>query len=117
MGQAYEDVKTIRRGLRGSYIKFSKPNQQEVAGQAGVKIMNSVSSDHSLARNVFYTQSSRKLRPVSLDEILDMLVRYEGSGERSEVTLNEPDESAEMTAKPREVPLDSSLAGIYYTDF
>ena len=79
--------------------------------------MDSVSLDHSLSRNVFYTQSSREFRSVSLDEILNMLVQYEGPAECSDVSQNEPEESAEVTAKPREVPLDSSLAGIYYTDF
>ena len=79
--------------------------------------MNSVSLAHSLSRNVFYTQGLREFRSVSLDEILNMLVRNEDFEERSEDSLNEPEGSAEVTAKPRVVQSDSFITGIYYTDF
>ena len=79
--------------------------------------MDSVSLDHSLARNVFYTQSSREFRSVSLDEILNMLVRNEDFEERTDLSLTDPQGYAEVTSNPRMVRSDSCLTGIYYTDF
>ncbi len=79
--------------------------------------MDLVSSDHSWARHVFYAQSSHEFRPVSLDEILNMLIRYENSEEGNDVSPNESAGSEEATTKLREDPSDLSLADIYFTDF
>ncbi|GEM_PF-6588665 len=79
--------------------------------------MDSVSLDHSLTRNVFYTQSTREFQPVSLDEILEILVRCETVEESIDVSRKEAERFAEETSKSRMVPSDASLPGIYYTDF
>ena len=42
-----------------------------------------------LARNIFYAPPARDFQPVSLDEILDMLVHYEGPAEQHDLVPNE----------------------------
>ena len=51
-----------------------------------------VSILNPLARNVFYAPPARDFQPVSLDEILDMLVHYEGPAEQHDLTPNEAEE-------------------------
>jgi hypothetical protein len=48
-----------------------------------------VSILNPLARNIFYAPPTRDFQPVSLDEILDMLVHYEGPNERNDLFPNE----------------------------
>jgi len=56
--------------------------------------MEQVSLFRTIACNPFCTDKAREFRPVSLDEILSMLVRYEGPKDPSDSDLNDTDKSA-----------------------
>lgn len=62
--------------------------------------MEQVSLLRPIARNIFYTHSARGFRPVSLDDILGMLVRYEGPKDPNDSDLNDTDKTARTLLSP-----------------
>jgi hypothetical protein len=47
--------------------------------EARVHTMDKTSRHRPIDRNIFNTNGKNHFRPISLDEILNMLVRYEGA--------------------------------------
>lgn len=75
---------TTEENQVGIFFKIPEGNLME----ARVHTMDQKSTLRPIARNIFNTNDAKYFQSVSLDEILDMLVRYEGAEDTEDFDPN-----------------------------